>query len=106
MKKDFTKEVDSSINSDSMKKRKTDLNDLGAKIVLSFLSLLVVFFISLCIFFAVTGYKEGTSDSSSSSDSWNESYSKCVRCGVKKQRKYLYGNLCGKCYKETHIEID
>lgn len=45
---------------------------------------------------------ESSNDGYSSSDSWNESYAKCVRCGTSVQRKHLYSNLCGKCYKATH----
>lgn len=37
---------------------------------------------------------------SSSSSSWDESYSTCKSCGKKVQRKYLYSGFCGKCYSK------
>ena len=55
-----------------------------------------------CITLSETSPTYDDESYSSTTDSWNDSYSNCVRCGKKTQRKYLYSNLCGKCYHATH----
>lgn len=49
---------------------------------------------------ALTTTEDSNDSYSSSSDSWDESYSTCKSCGKKVQRKYLYSGFCGKCYSK------